>query len=191
MLMLITLLNDGTLIAIGYDLVKPSISPEQWSITYLFIVSSVLGAIACTSSLLLLWAALDSNNPDGLFATVGIPPLEYGKIVTGIYLKVSPSNFLTLFSARTQEDVFSAHRPGKVILFAASFSLAISTVTILACWLPEGTLDRTAVMGLAHGDCKLMPLWIWLYSILFCFIQDSTKIICISSLQVLAQYERK
>jgi H+-transporting ATPase len=89
MFMLITLLNDSTLIAIRYDSVKPSISPEQWSITYLFIVSSVLGAIACTSSLLLLWAAVDSNNPDDLFDTVGIPPLEYEKIGTGIYLKVS------------------------------------------------------------------------------------------------------
>ena len=189
MLMLITLLNDGTLIAIGYDTVKPSIAPERWNILSLFIVSSVLGAVACTSSLLLLWAALDSNNPDGLFATIGIPPLEYGKIVTSIYLKVSLSNFLTLFSARTQEDFFWAHRPGDVLLFAATFSLAVST--ILACWWPEGTLDRIAVMGLARGNYKLMPLWIWLYSLFCWFIQDSTKIICIYTLNFAAQYERK
>jgi hypothetical protein len=28
----------------------------------------------------LLWGGLDSNNPDGLFAGIGIPPLEYGKL---------------------------------------------------------------------------------------------------------------
>ena len=189
MLMLITLLNDGTLIAIGYDSVKPSMTPERWNIVSLFIVSSVLGAVACTSSLLLLWAALDSNNSDGLFATIGIPPLEYGKIVTSIYLKVSLSNFLTLFSARTQDDFFWAHRPGDVLLFAASFSLAIST--ILACWWPEGTLDRIAVMGLARGDYKLMPVWIWLYSVFCWVIQDSMKIICIYGLNYVAQYEKK
>ena len=88
MLMLITLLNDGTLISIGYDTVNPSAIPEQWNLPVLLITSCVHGAVACSSSLLLLWGGLDSNNPDGLFAGVGIPPLEYGKIVTMIYLKV-------------------------------------------------------------------------------------------------------
>ncbi len=32
MLMLITLLNDGTLISIGYDNVKPSSMPEKWNL---------------------------------------------------------------------------------------------------------------------------------------------------------------
>ncbi len=32
MLMLITLLNDGTLISIGYDHVKPSHMPEKWNL---------------------------------------------------------------------------------------------------------------------------------------------------------------
>lgn len=32
MLMLITLLNDGTLISIGYDRVKPSHMPEKWNL---------------------------------------------------------------------------------------------------------------------------------------------------------------
>ena len=88
MLMLITLLNDGTLISIGYDAVRPSTVPEQWNLPILLITSSVHGAVACSSSLLLLWGGLDSNNPDGFFAGIGIPPLEYGKIVTMIYLKV-------------------------------------------------------------------------------------------------------
>ena len=32
MLMLITLLNDGTLISIGYDNVTPSQRPERWNL---------------------------------------------------------------------------------------------------------------------------------------------------------------
>ena len=32
MLMLITLLNDGTLISIGYDYVTPSKMPEKWNL---------------------------------------------------------------------------------------------------------------------------------------------------------------
>jgi len=127
MLMLITLLNDGALISIGYDNVRPSPIPERWNILFLFIVSSVLGAVACGSSLLLLWAALDSNNPSGVFAGMSLPPMEYGQIITMIYLKVSLSDFLTLFSARTQTDFFWNVRPGGILLAAAMLSLIIST----------------------------------------------------------------
>ena len=68
MLMLITLLNDGALISIGYDIVKPNPIPEQWNLPRLFIVATVMGAVAMGSSLLMLAAALDSNNPSGIFA---------------------------------------------------------------------------------------------------------------------------
>eukprot|EP01042_Synura_sphagnicola_P032054 gene32054-41258_t len=42
MLMLITLLNDGTLIAIGYDNVIPRRTPEKWNLTVLFFMGSVM-----------------------------------------------------------------------------------------------------------------------------------------------------
>ena len=54
----------------------------------LFLSSSVLGAVACGSSLLLLWAALNSHEPSGLFSKLGIGELSYGKVITSIYLKV-------------------------------------------------------------------------------------------------------
>ena len=56
MLMIITLLNDGTLIAVGYDRVVPSRMPNRWNLKILFIVSSALAAVAGLSSLLFLWA---------------------------------------------------------------------------------------------------------------------------------------
>ncbi len=49
MLMLITLLNDGTLIATGYDWVIASKTPEHWYLRFILTVSSVLGAVACGS----------------------------------------------------------------------------------------------------------------------------------------------
>ncbi len=42
-------------------------------------------------SLLLLWAALDSNNPEGvcsLFAGIGIPPIEYGKVIYNAHTNI-------------------------------------------------------------------------------------------------------
>ena len=48
---------------------------------------------AMGSSLLILSAALDSNNPDGIFAGLDLPPMEYGKIICLIYLQVNSSIF--------------------------------------------------------------------------------------------------
>eukprot|EP00596_Hydrurales_sp_CCMP1899_P003690 CAMPEP_0119049444 /NCGR_PEP_ID=MMETSP1177-20130426/64741_1 /TAXON_ID=2985 /ORGANISM="Ochromonas sp, Strain CCMP1899" /LENGTH=777 /DNA_ID=CAMNT_0007026693 /DNA_START=155 /DNA_END=2485 /DNA_ORIENTATION=+ len=102
MLMLITLLNDGTLIAIGYDNVTPQLSPEVWNLRVLFFLGVVLGGIACLSSLILLYILLQSSVPGSMFS--GLGGLSYGQITSAIYLKVSISDFLTLFSARTGAD---------------------------------------------------------------------------------------
>merc|ERR1719311_274353 len=58
MFILITLLNDGTLMAIGYDNVVPHLRPMKWNLPVLFFVAAVLAAVACVSSLLLLWMEL-------------------------------------------------------------------------------------------------------------------------------------
>jgi hypothetical protein len=55
----------------------------------LWCVSSVLAAIACLSSLLLLWAALDSGNPGSVFTAFGLPRVPYPQVITMMYLKVS------------------------------------------------------------------------------------------------------
>lgn len=130
MLMLITLLNDGTLISIGYDNVKASSRPEKWNLKVsggvflhmyipkkncgelasfsafkrqhcglsltaawlqvVWVVSTVLGAVACLSSLLLLYYCLESGLENSLFSKFGLPEMPYGKIVTAMYLKVCP-----------------------------------------------------------------------------------------------------
>ena len=179
LLMLITLLNDGTLISIGYDSVKPSQWPEKWNLPALFLTSIVLGSVACGSSLLLLWAALDSHNPLGVFAWMQIPPIAYAKITTMIYLKVSISDFLTLFSARTHEGFFFSSRPSPILLAAALFSLSLSTA-LASAW-PAGVLDSVQIEGLAvhsdQHDYTLLPLWVWIYCIIFWFVQDAFKVI--------------
>ncbi|GIL72639.1 hypothetical protein Vretimale_4385 [Volvox reticuliferus] len=175
MLMLITLLNDGTLISIGYDHVKPTSMPEKWNLPALFAVSIVLGMVACGSSLLLLWAALDSWNTDGIFHKWGIGSMPYGKITTMVYLKVSVSDFLTLFSARTHDGFFWTSTPSPILMGAAMFALSIST--ILACVWPKGQTDHTPTEGLAYGEYTLMPLWIWIYCLFWWFVQDALKVL--------------
>ncbi|EFN51245.1 hypothetical protein CHLNCDRAFT_37518 [Chlorella variabilis] len=176
MLMLITLLNDGTLISIGYDRVKASPRPEKWNLRVLFLVSTVLGIVSMGSSLLLVALVLDSPNPGSLFQKMGLPVPPYGKLVTMIHLKVSLSDFLTLFAART-ESFFFTMRPGKLLMAACCVALSLSTV--LACIWPEGELDHVPVEGLAleGGDnYTLWPLWIWIFCIVWWWIQDLLKV---------------
>jgi H+-transporting ATPase len=174
MLMLITLLNDGTLIAIGYDNVKPSKYPNTWNLPALFLVSSVLGAVALLSSLLLLYLVLDSWNESGFLHGVGLGDLNYGQITTSMYLKVSISDFLTLFSARTHDGFFWSSKPSPILMGAACFSLALST--ILACFLPKSTIDDQDVEGLGLREPKGFALFVWLYCIVWWFVQDAAKV---------------
>jgi len=174
MLMLITLLNDGTLIAIGYDNVKPSQEPELWKLPVLFSIGVVLGGVACVSSLLLLWSLLDSYNPDGLFQKTGMGSLVYGQITTAIYLKVSISDFLTLFSARTGENFFWTSSPAPILFGAALF--ALSTSTIVACTWPYTVLDGVEAWGLAYNTPYYLAAVIWAYCVFWWLIQDCCKV---------------
>merc|ERR1711871_959224 len=174
MLMLITLLNDGTLIAIGYDNVNPRKCPESWNLQLLFLVGAVLATVALVSSLLLLYFCLDSWSYGSLFQTIGIGGLSYGQITTAIYLKVSVSDFLTLFSARASDDWFWTTSPAPILLAAGGF--ALTTSTILACVWPESTPDEIYTLGLTVRGFSFMPMFIWMYCIFWWFIQDAAKV---------------
>jgi len=174
MLMLITLLNDGTLIAIGYDKATAQKQPEKWNLPALFVVGSVLALVACVSSLLLLHFSLDSWREGSVYQEVGIGGLSYGQITTSIYLKVSISDFLTLFSARTGDDWFWSSRPAPVLLAAGTFALGCST--IFACNWPETYPDRIFKLGLDHRRPYALSVYIWIYCLAWWGIQDAAKV---------------
>jgi H+-transporting ATPase len=169
MLMLITLLNDGTLISIGYDNAIASKIPEKWNIPALFTVGAVMALVACASSLILLECMLRSWQENSIFQTWNLGGLSYGQVITAIYLKVSVSDFLTLFSARTGDKFFFQSAPSPLLLGAAT--LALSTSTILACLWPESKPDGIYTIGLTSRTPHLFPLYIWIYCIIWWFIQ--------------------
>ncbi|RNF26295.1 P-ATPase family transporter: proton [Trypanosoma conorhini] len=183
--MLITLLNDGTLMTIGYDNVVPDQRPQRWNLPVVFIIATVLASVACASSLLLLWMALDSHDTSSWFHKLGIPPVSEGQIVTMLYLKVSISDFLTLFSSRTGANWFWSFRPSLVLLLGAVVSLGISSC--VASFWPDGKLDNVVVVGLSHGNSKahrLLPLWVWVWCVSWWFVQEIVKVLTYKALEV-------
>jgi H+-transporting ATPase len=173
MLMLITLLNDGTLITIAYDYAHPNDTPDKWHLPALYLTSSILGAVSCGSSLLLLFFLLDSWNPNSFFQSVGMQTVEYGQIIAAIYLKVSVSDFLTLFSSRTGRNFFWQVTPGPLLVIGGLIALFISS--ILSIFWPMSTLDGIPVDGL-RKDMGLFG-FVWIYCVFFWFIQDFLKVL--------------
>jgi H+-transporting ATPase len=174
MLMLITLLNDGTLIAIGYDNVTPLKTPEKWNRAAMFLTASVLASVALASSLLLLWILLDSWSHTGWFHALGMGGISYGQVTTAIYLKISVSDFLTLFSSRSGENWFWSTRPANILLVAACIALTAST-TIALSW-PASYPDGIYALGLGYRKPYPLFLWIWIYCIVWWFAQDAAKV---------------
>lgn len=174
MLILITVLNDGTLIAVGYDNVTARNTPEKWNLPALFAISLVLAAIACVSSLILLYFSLDSWRSDGLYQSIGLGGLSFGQVITSLYLKISVSDFLTLFSCRTGSDFFWTTKPSIVLVIAGGFALTIST--ILACVWPASKPDNIVTLGLVYRDPVVLAIYIWIYCFCWFVFQDLCKV---------------
>jgi H+-transporting ATPase len=128
--------------------------------------------VSCLSSLLLLWFLLTSHEPSGLFAKLGLGGVYYGQITTAIYLKVSVSDFLTLFSARTGPKFFFKIKPAPILAMGGFIALTISS--LLAIFWPTSTPDGIPAEGLRNN----MAVWVfvWLYCIVWWFIQDAAKV---------------
>jgi H+-transporting ATPase len=82
-IVLITILNDGTIISIAYDTVVASPRPEHWRLPEVFIISSLLGIVAVASSIFLLYCGLTANastdTEPSIFKKVGLVALPTGK----------------------------------------------------------------------------------------------------------------
>ena len=174
-LLLIFLSFSGTLISVGYDNVKPSQYPGTWNLKKVFLMASVLALVALSSSLLLLYIVLNSWDEKSILKMFGLGNLTYGQLTTVIYLKVSVSDFLTLFSARTHDGFFWSTMPSPILLTAAVFALSLST--LIACAWPASTPDGIDALGLGYRRPKSLALFVWIYCLLWWFVQDFCKVL--------------
>ena len=59
--MIITILNDGTMITIAHDKVIPEKRPQRWAMFEVTIISLILGLVACLSSMVMLVGILHTS----------------------------------------------------------------------------------------------------------------------------------
>jgi len=178
-LVIITILNDGTMITISHDKVIPEKRPQRWAMFEVTVVSLVLALVACISSLILLMILMHANKANGggfIGAALGSSSRDYvlfTEAQTMVYLKISLSDFLTLFAARTR-TWFWERRPGYMLGAAALVATGSSTILSLF-WddiIPSNE-DNTMV-GLRRS--KYACVGIWIYCVLWFFAQDIAKV---------------
>ena len=190
-LVIITILNDGTMITISHDKVIPEKSPQSWAMTEVTIISIVLSIVACLSSLLLLLALLHTNAayPGGfvgaVFGSEGRDYVIFAEAQTLLYLKISLSDFLTLFSARTR-TWFWERRPGYLLGVAAVIAMGSSTLLALF-WDDIFSSGDVYMAGLRKS--KYACTAIWIYCILWFLLQDVAKVLTYSVLNYLQRDE--
>ena len=180
-MVLITILNDGCMITISQDRVQPEKKPQKWELFEATVVAIVLGMVACASSLFLLVGCLHYNmrRPSEMVSFIGSNGqnfLTWYEVRTIIYLKVSISDFLTLFSARTR-TWFWERTLGGPLLIAACVALTISTIFSLfwdKIFLPATLGESAFMVGLENS--KGAVICVWLYCILWWVIQDGFKV---------------
>merc|ERR1712054_276804 len=176
MLMLITLLNDGTLITIGYDLAIAPKTPPIWNLPFLFSMAFVQAFVAMISSINLLYILLHSWDEGSMMRQLGLGGISYGKITSSIYLKVSVSDFLTLFSARAGGDWFFMVKPAPILL--AGGIIAVSCSTCFAMFWPKSYPDGIQTEGLERSPPYLLQVFVWSWSLTWWLAEDAAKVFC-------------
>merc|ERR1711904_364372 len=155
MLMLITLLNDGALITIGYDLAVAPKTPPTWNLPFLFSMAFVQAFVAMISSINLLYILLHSWDQGSMMRQLGLGGISYGKITSSVYLRVSVSDFLTLFSA-----------------------FAVTCSTCFAMFWPKSYPDGIQTEGLVQSPPYMLEVFVWSWSLSWWLAEDAAKVFC-------------
>merc|ERR1711871_1615487 len=176
MLMLITLLNDGTLITIGYDYAVAPKTPPVWNMPFLFSMAFVQAFVAMISSVNLLHILLHSWDENSLMRQLGLGGISYGKITSSVYLKVAVSDFLTLFSARAGGDWFFMVKPAPILL--AGGIIAVSCSTLFAMFWPKSYPDGIQTEGPVQSPPYTLNIFVWSWSLSWWIAEDAAKVFC-------------
>lgn len=157
----------------------PADVPQGWDLRQVGVISTVLGLTACLSSVILLVYTLQANctNPGTFFGNIlgsrDRAFVTYGEAQTILYLKISISDFLTVFAARTRK--FFWERPPGVWLGSAAF-VALGLSTIFAAFWPFHEKGLTFDMKpLKNVPYSLLAVWI--YCFIWFIVQDAFKVL--------------
>ncbi|GKV07747.1 hypothetical protein SLEP1_g19476 [Rubroshorea leprosula] len=152
MVLIIAILNDGTIMTISKDRVKPSPQPDSWKLREIFCTGIVLGGYLALMTVLFFWAMKDTSFFSDKF---NVRLLTDKEMMAALYLQVSIVSQALIFVTRSRSWSF-VERPG--LLLVSAFVIAQLVATLIAVYANWGF---ARIKGAGWGWAGV----IWLYSI--------------------------
>ncbi|KAF6159901.1 hypothetical protein GIB67_032985 [Kingdonia uniflora] len=170
MVLIIAILNDGTIMTISKDRVKPSPLPDSWKLAEIFATGVILGAYLAMMTVIFFWAAYKTDFFPRLFHVRSLQKTDKDDIrmlASAVYLQVSTISQALIFVTRSRSWSF-LERPG--LLLVGAFFVAQLIATLIAVY---ANWAFAAIEGIGWGWAGV----IWIYNIIFYFPLDVIKFV--------------
>ncbi|XP_008789658.1 plasma membrane ATPase 4 isoform X1 [Phoenix dactylifera] len=164
MVLIIAILNDGTIMTISKDRVKASPLPDSWKLREIFTTGIVLGTYLAVMTVIFFWAMKDTDFFSDKFQVRSLRNSE-DEMMAALYLQVSIVSQALIFVTRSRSWFF-VERPG--LLLVTAFIVAQLVATLIAVYADWGF---ARIKGIGWGWAGV----IWLYSVVFFFPLDLFK----------------
>ncbi|OWM69771.1 ATPase 4, plasma membrane-type-like isoform X2 [Punica granatum] len=168
MVLIIAILNDGTIMTISKDRVKASPQPDSWKLAEIFTTGVILGGYLAMMTVIFFWAAYKTNFFPRTFGVSSLQNKDMDdvrKLASAIYLQVSTISQALIFVTRSRSWSF-VERPG--LLLVTAFVVAQLVATLIAVY---ASWSFAAIEGIGWGWAGV----VWLYNIIFYFPLDFIK----------------
>ncbi|KAJ4792562.1 Plasma membrane ATPase [Rhynchospora pubera] len=154
MVLVIAILNDGTIMTISKDRVKPSEMPDSWKLKEIFTTGIVLGTYLAIMTVVFFHLA----NETDFFTKFGVRSIRNNEkeITAAVYLQVSIISQALIFVTRARRWSYF-EMPG--LLLIGAFILAQLAATVIAVY---ADVSFARIKGCGWG----WAIIIWVYSLI-------------------------
>jgi H+-transporting ATPase len=151
MIVMLALLNDGSILSIAYDKVHYKDQPEGWNMRLVLGIASVLGFVGPIAAFGMFYIGDRVLN------------LNHAHLQTLMYLLLSVAGSLTIYLSRTRGPFWSI-RPARILVLAVSGAEAVATLLALfGIFMPQLSW-RWVVL-------------VWVYSLAWFLVTDRVKLL--------------
>nr|GLL44897.1 plasma membrane ATPase 1-like isoform X1 [Ipomoea trifida] len=178
MVLVIAILNDGTIMTISKDRVKPSPLPDSWKLNEIFATGIVIGSYLGLMTIMFFYLTYETNFLSKTFHLTdlskgSINPNDQGameslnkKLASAVYLQVSTISQALIFVTRSRGWSFK-ERPG--LLLVAAFIIAQLVATLVSAMVTPPSFAGIEKIGWRWTAV------IWLDNIVTYFLLDPIK----------------
>ncbi|KAI5076583.1 hypothetical protein GOP47_0008648 [Adiantum capillus-veneris] len=164
MVLIIAVLNDGTILTIAKDRVKPSPLPDSWKLREIFTTGIALGAYLAVQTVIFFWLIKETSFFTDHFHVRPIGG-DDRQLTSAVYLQVSIISQALIFVTRSRSWSFR-EKPGLYLVIA--FVIAQVVATVITVYANFGFAE---IRGIGWGWAGV----IWLYDIVFYLPLDVIK----------------